>query len=476
MADPQHLADCRVAILGLGLMGGSLAYDLQGRCAARLGIDRDAAVVEAALRAGAIEQGACDPHELLPQADVIVLAVPVLEIIRLIQDLPALHPGSPVALDLGSTKRQILAAMELLPARFQPIGGHPMCGKETGGFTSACAGLYQSAPFALVEAQRTTSLARRIAGEIALAIGARPFEIDAPVHDRWVAATSHLPYLLACALAAATPQEARPLAGPGLRSATRLAATPQTMMLDILRTNSEDVMAALARFRTELDALDALLETGSVGGTAGGAGAGRRAEKIPERSGPMKMIVHPSAPLHGSLNMPGDKSLSHRAVLLAALARGRSRIGNLQVSGVTRKMLAAVRQLGAAWRLEGHTLALDSPGIDSWRPPAGPIDCGNSATTLRLLTGALAASGLPAALDGSQGLRRRPMERILAPLQSMGVPVSGFEGQYAPIELAARPRQHKLRARGLLAAGGQRPGEKLPAAGRACGGWPAAPA
>ncbi len=160
----------------------------------------------------------------------------------------------------------------------------------------------------------------------------------------------------------------------------------------------------------------------------------------------MKMIVHPSAPLRGSLSMPGDKSLSHRAALLAAIARGRSRIGNLQVSGVTWKMLEAVRQLGVTWQLEGHTLVLDSPGIDAWRPPNQPIDCGSSATTLRLLAGALAAAGLPAVLDGSPGLRSRPMERILTPLQSIGVPIHGAPGDYGPIVLEARPPGQKLRA------------------------------
>ncbi len=262
MTSPEHLGDCRVAIVGLGLMGGSLALALQGKCAARLGVDLDPAVVAAALAAGAVEQGVCDPGELLPQADLIVLAAPVLEIVRILRRLPALHPGRPTVLDLGSTKRQILAAMQALPDRFDPIGGHPMCGKETGGFASACGELYQAAPFALAALERTTQRARRIAGEVVRAVGARPVWMDAATHDAWTAATSHLPYLLACALSAATPPEARPLVGPGLRGAIRLAATPPPMMMDVLQTNADALLPALARFRAQLDALEAMLAEG----------------------------------------------------------------------------------------------------------------------------------------------------------------------------------------------------------------------
>lgn len=262
MGKPGHFADCRVAIFGLGLMGGSLALALQGKCAERLGIDRDPDVVEEALKLGAIEQGACDPSQLLPQADLIVLAVPVLDIIDIIRELPALHPRYPVVLDLGSTKRQILRAMETLPERFDPIGGHPMCGKETSGFSRASKDLYQSAPFALVPLERTTTRARSLAQELAQAVGADPSWIDASTHDQWVAATSHFPYLLASALTLATPLEAQPLAGPGLRSTTRIAATSPDMMLDVLQTNTDALMQSLALFNQQLAAIETLVKQG----------------------------------------------------------------------------------------------------------------------------------------------------------------------------------------------------------------------
>lgn len=159
----------------------------------------------------------------------------------------------------------------------------------------------------------------------------------------------------------------------------------------------------------------------------------------------MKIIIHPGHPLKGALphrgqlDLPGDKSLSHRAALFAALAVGESRIENFQVSGVTRPLLQALTQLGVSWQLDGHTLTVQGRGLKGLRPPSEVIDCGNSATTLRLLAGALAAAGIPAVLDGSPGLRRRPMDRIVEPLQRMGVPITAAQGGGAPLTLAARP-------------------------------------
>jgi prephenate dehydrogenase len=260
MTHPEQLLDCRVVVAGLGLMGGSLALGLQGKCAAVLGIDEDPTVVEAACRAGAVVQGSTRPEDLFPQADVIVLAVPVLEIIGLIHQLPDLHPGSPIVMDLGSTKRQILAAMESLPDRFDPIGGHPMCGKETNGFASAIPDLYHSAPFALVPLSRTSARAKTIAWELALALGACPLVLGAALHDQWTAETSHFPYLLSCTLAAVTSAEARQMVGPGFRSASRLAATAPQMMLDILQTNADNLLPQIERFREQLGKFEAMIQ------------------------------------------------------------------------------------------------------------------------------------------------------------------------------------------------------------------------
>jgi prephenate dehydrogenase len=254
------MSSARVAIVGLGLMGGSLALALRGRCTELLGIDPDPDALALALELGAADRVSANPAELLPEADVIILAAPVLAILSLLQALPEFHPGSPIVLDLGSTKREIVQAMEALPARFDPLGGHPMCGKETNTLRSAEAGLFAGRPFAFTPLARTSPRARQLADELCAVLGARPLWLDSETHDRWTAATSHAPYLIANALSAATPLEAQAaLAGSGYQSTTRIAATPPEIMGDILMTNRENVLTALAAFRAQLDNLEAQL-------------------------------------------------------------------------------------------------------------------------------------------------------------------------------------------------------------------------
>ncbi len=160
----------------------------------------------------------------------------------------------------------------------------------------------------------------------------------------------------------------------------------------------------------------------------------------------MDLVVFPSRPLRGEVSLPGDKSLSHRAALFGALAEGDSRLENFLVAGVTRTMLNGLSALGVGWELDDTTLTVAGLGIDGLLAPKALLDCGNSATTLRLLTGALAAAGLPAALGGSPGLQRRPMNRIVEPLRAMGVSIEASKGGRAPLTLSPRPAQQRLRA------------------------------
>jgi len=144
--------------------------------------------------------------------------------------------------------------------------------------------------------------------------------------------------------------------------------------------------------------------------------------------------LHGEVGTQGRLSLPGDKSISHRAALFAALAEGESEIDNFLVSGVTSTMLNALTKIGVKWEIAGELLRIDGKGLENTTREASKlresllINCGNSATTLRLLAGALAAMGIPAILDGTAGLRRRPMERIVKPLQQMGVGIEATNG------------------------------------------------
>jgi prephenate dehydrogenase len=260
---PGQLPSIRVAIIGLGLMGGSLSLALKGRCALLMGIDPDHSTRALAQELGIFEHLSADPKDILPQSDLVILAAPVCTIIYLIHTLPDIHPGSAVVLDIGSTKREISEAMDALPARFDPIGGHPMCGKTSPSIANADPSIFLGATFALTPLPRTSQNAIALAEELVYAIGSRPLRLSADVHDRWVAASSHLPYLLASALVSITADEVAGLIGPGYRSTARLANSSPEMMLDILKTNRENILHVLRLYRDQLEILTDLLVDGS---------------------------------------------------------------------------------------------------------------------------------------------------------------------------------------------------------------------
>jgi prephenate dehydrogenase len=257
--DFTGLAETRVAVVGLGLMGGSLALALRGKVATLVGYDPDPQVVSLANQQEIVDLASSDLGEVLPGSDLVVLAAPVLAILDLLNHLGSLHPGPAVVLDLGSTKTQVAKGMASLPERFDPLGGHPMCGKEKASLVNADKGMFRGAVFALTPLPRTSLRAKKLVKELVKGIGSQELWLDPDSHDRWVAATSHLPYLLAHALTLATPLDAAPLVGPGFLSASRLAGSYTPMMLDVLQTNRQNILEALRIFRSSLDEIELCL-------------------------------------------------------------------------------------------------------------------------------------------------------------------------------------------------------------------------
>ncbi|TAH50688.1 MAG: prephenate dehydrogenase [Chloroflexota bacterium] len=237
-----------LAIVGLGLMGGSLALALKEKNRAQkiIGITRKRATLDAALQRGAID-AASDELNAARDADIIVLAAPVRTILTHIHNLKEIARDGALILDMGSTKRAIVNAMNQLPERLRAVGGHPMCGKESAGFDAADASLYQDKIFVLTPTERTNECALNTSHALAETIGSRVIEMDAARHDEIVAAVSHLPYILASNLVATVDDFADgdemvwQIASSGYRDTSRLAASDVTMMLDILLTNSENV-------------------------------------------------------------------------------------------------------------------------------------------------------------------------------------------------------------------------------------------
>jgi len=244
-------------------MGGSLALSLKQRCRRLSAYDSDRTTLELARRQEIVHEAGSDPAKILDDAELVILACPVPAIIDWLRRLPEYVQHPCLVLDIGSSKRTIVTALETLPANFDPIGGHPICGRERLSLENAERFLYRDAPFVLTSLERTSENARSAALQVVEALGANPLWLDADDHDRILSSTSHLPYLLSSALALATPEDAAALIGPGFRSSARLAGTPSSMMLGVLLSNSDNVLAAIGKFHQSLELLESALKTGN---------------------------------------------------------------------------------------------------------------------------------------------------------------------------------------------------------------------
>jgi len=152
------------------------------------------------------------------------------------------------------------------------------------------------------------------------------------------------------------------------------------------------------------------------------------------------VIIQPAKQIRGSLRLPGDKSISHRAAMIAALAEGASRIENYSTSADCEATLSCLQQLGVRLERTGHNLLIQGVGITGLQAPASALDCRNSGTTMRLLAGILAGQSFTAIMTGDESLRSRPMQRIVEPLNLMGASVSSQDG-CAPLVIEGRPLQ-----------------------------------
>jgi len=256
----------RLCIIGLGLMGASLAMAVRSRYPRIVGVARREETAREALARGIVDSATIDFAAGVADADIVVLAAPVRTILRQLRQLPsAARPGA-IVTDLGSTKAEIVRAMGELPEGMFAVGSHPMCGKEVTGLDAAEPGLYRGKTWILTRTARTDDVSFTAIRQLAEAAGAVPIELDPARHDALVAFASHLPYSVAVALVMATDraslddQAVWQVAASGFRDTSRVAASDVTMMLDILLTNTEAVANAIRDFQFSLDQLAAMLE------------------------------------------------------------------------------------------------------------------------------------------------------------------------------------------------------------------------
>jgi prephenate dehydrogenase len=256
----------KIGIVGLGLIGGSIALAARQIWPAALVIAVDNKdVLETAMRLHAIDVAA-DDLIVLAEADLVILAAPVRQNLRLLDELEANVTGAAIVTDTGSTKRAMIEATRELPSRFTFIGGHPLAGAAVSGLDHARPELFKGRPWLLTPADDSPPDALDKLMAFVRALGAVPRVLGIDAHDHLLAYLSHLPQLTASALMQivgdAVGDEGLSLAGRGLVDTTRLASSPPEIWKDIAATNADQIRVALDMLIVVLQDLRTDLEIG----------------------------------------------------------------------------------------------------------------------------------------------------------------------------------------------------------------------
>ena len=257
----------RIAIVGFGLIGASLAMAIRRRWQGGLilAVDRKH-VLEAAMREHAADVGA-DDLGMVAEADLVVLAAPVRQNLEVLERLPDFISRPAIVTDVSSTKREIIRKAQALPAHLSFAGGHPLAGSAAGGIVAARPDLFTGRPWILTTPAPAATLDSLEA--FVSALGAVPLRMDADAHDTLLAYLSHLPQLTVSALMHIVGErvqaEGLSLSGRGLRDTTRLAMSPPGIWQDVAATNSaaiaralDDLISVLTRLRDDLTAGETL--------------------------------------------------------------------------------------------------------------------------------------------------------------------------------------------------------------------------
>jgi prephenate dehydrogenase len=247
-----------VAIVGVGLIGGSIGLALRQRKLAQkvIGIGRRQESLRAARRVGAIDHTTIDLEKGVAEADLIIVCTPVGRIVEDVRKA-ALHcPEGTLITDVGSAKQAIVAELDQgLPRDCRFLGSHPLAGSEKTGATYAKADLFEGRVAILTPTKNTRAEDYDLLEEFWEALGSVVIRLSPEDHDHALAITSHLPHILASALILSVPEKYFRLAGPGLHDTTRIASGDAELWRQILELNRENVLAALGQFSDHLSAL-----------------------------------------------------------------------------------------------------------------------------------------------------------------------------------------------------------------------------
>lgn len=442
----------RLVVVGLGLIGGSFAKGLRerGLCREVVGVDLDAESRRLAVQLGVVDRCESDLAAACQGAEVIQLAVPILAMEKVLAQLAALDLGSAVLTDVGSAKGNVVRAARLAFAgkAVRLVPGHPIAGSEQSGVEAANAELFRRHKVILTPCEHSDEAAVALVESLWRELGADVEAMEVEHHDQVLAATSHLPHLLAFTLVDSLAKRSENLeifryAAGGFRDFTRIAGSDPVMWHDIFLANREAVLRTLDTFRDDLDALRDAVDAGDghqlLGVFTRARVAREHFSKILARrayvdamhSTDLIFLAKPGSSLSGRIRVPGDKSISHRSIMLGSLAEGTTEVEGFLEGEDALATLQAFRDMGVVIEGPHHgRVTIHGVGLNGLKAPAGPLYMGNSGTSMRLLSGLLAAQSFDTILTGDASLSKRPMNRVAKPLREMGAVIeTGPEGR-----------------------------------------------
>lgn len=432
----------RLVVVGLGLIGGSFAKGLRekGLFEEVVGVDRDPQTRRLAVQLGVVDRCEESLREGCRDADVIQLAVPILAMEKVLAELATFDLGHAVLTDVGSAKGNVVraakAAFGEMPARFVP--GHPIAGSEQSGVEAANGKLFRRHKVILTPLDNADADAVQCVEALWRELGADVELMEVEHHDEVLAATSHLPHLLAFTLVDSLAKRSENLeifryAAGGFRDFTRIAGSDPTMWHDIFLANRKAVLRILDVFRDDLDALREAVDAGDgqqlMGVFTRARVAREHFSKILARrayvdamhNNDLIYLAQPGGRLSGRVRVPGDKSISHRSIMLGSLAEGTTEVAGFLEGEDALATIQAFRDMGVVIEGPHHgRVTVHGVGLHGLKQAPGPIYLGNSGTSMRLLSGLLAAQPFDSVLTGDASLSKRPMNRVAKPLREMG--------------------------------------------------------
>ncbi|MBH0085187.1 bifunctional prephenate dehydrogenase/3-phosphoshikimate 1-carboxyvinyltransferase [Psychrobacter sp. SCQQ22] len=455
----------QVCVIGLGLIGASLAQGIKdnGLSERLVAVDRHTPSIEEAIQHGLLDAGSSALSDVVAGSDLIVIAVPVQAVQAVLVDIKTAMDNGQLATDciisdVCSTKVNIIDAAKSvfgsLPTGLVPA--HPIAGAENSGYHARRASLFVNHSVIICELPTTSSAAIAKLRLLWESVGANVMSMEAEHHDSILAHTSHLPHLLAFNLVEQLASHDDNLdmfryAAGGFRDFSRIAASDPKMWHDIFFANESAIVSALDEYGVYLQTMRQLIidkDSTALMGLLGRAQAARRHFGHMLASTPYtdtsamsaSYNITPSNTVSGTITIPGDKSISHRSIMLGSLATGVTHVTGFLEGEDALATLQAFRDMGVT--IEGPDngkLTIHGVGMNGLKPSKTPLYMGNSGTSMRLLSGILAAQSFDSVLTGDTSLNKRPMERVAAPLRAMGAVIqsTGHSGT-APLSITGR--------------------------------------